>query len=1295
MIARLLQHIILLLTVLLPVSAFAAPVTSSIAPGLNVVGVTAALVSGQRTAFPLLTLWKPSGVTALEAYDAVSGKMLRAELDESGNPSGADFPLAENSALYLYATQLNTLALGEQASCAPLNLAAGFNLAGYSCFPPDYLASAFLNSAGLAHITSLSRLDLETGRWQTAAVDGGVIVGDDFPLLTGEGYIIQSQAVVSGWTPPAPVGIALTPATLTVWQGEPVASLTVSLPAPAPEGGTTIDLVSSDPALVAVAAQVTVAQGNTSASVPLTVPDSGGAGVQSVSITATRTGVTGAQASLTLRPKPTLSLSPLNAVTGPTLSYQLTVNLSDIAPPGGLPVALDVSPAGIVSVPASVTVPAGARSAQVSVAASALGSATVSASSPGRGIGGPQHTVTVVPTQSVNYTPLISSEIGVQVGPLASAPTSISPTYTPVTSAEVGVQVGPVLGGISPIQTRDYGPLTTSQVGVMVGDSADPATSVSATYTPLATAEVGVAVGPVLTGLSPNHGAIGSTALQLTVNGHGLNDVTGMVFIPSDGITVGTIGVAPDGLSVTAPIDIAATAPLTARTVLLTTASGYIMSSRGGADVFRVTLPMPEIYSIQPIRAMVGQSVVLTINGKNLTSASSVDCTPSTGILINNPPAVSPDGNTVTVTLNVASSAPLGSRVITVTTPGGVTSPTASPANTFSVTADPGTSFSAFSSEVGVMVTTGAVTTTKDTTYGPMASLPVGVTVGSTIMAIAPVSGAIGATGIKVRALGVALNHASAISFLPPEGITIQPSSFAIGSDGNPEVTIDIAADAAVTPRTVLVALESGDYALPTDAGSNLFRVTLPTPEIFSIQPIRAMVGQTVSMTINGKNFASAGSVDFTPPSGITVINPPAVSTDGTSLTVTIMIAADAPLGSRVVTVTTPGGISSAVATPANTFTVTSDPGTAYTPLLSAQIGIFVALTPDGDRAPVNYGPICSAPVGIMVTPSPAPTTVEVNYGPVASAQVGVAVGGVFTGFSRSNLAEVGNGFSPVALEPGSSVNFTLTGVGLDAVTAITLIPADNITATAWTPAAGGRSGTVTITASVGAASVVRTLVPMVENMALAPSVGGIDILQVGYRPVLESVTTDYPDSSLVADIGTTVTLTLNGDHLQGVTKVELVPSDGITLDSVPVWFSNETGEHVRVTMVVASNAQLGDRLVLLTTPYGSSRTTRDTTNTLSIIEPVTVGVAPVSAETRQAVAKKSPASFGSDSLSMARDLELYGVSGRKLDAALLPTLQLIARSLTARSVSGIVKHLELASVERIDASRGPPEDIG
>ena len=95
---RFIPHMLLfLLGMCIPRPGAAAPVSVPIVSGLNLIAVTAPLAAGQVSAFPLLTTWRPSGITAVESYDAANGRMLRAELDGVGNPSGSDFPLIENS----------------------------------------------------------------------------------------------------------------------------------------------------------------------------------------------------------------------------------------------------------------------------------------------------------------------------------------------------------------------------------------------------------------------------------------------------------------------------------------------------------------------------------------------------------------------------------------------------------------------------------------------------------------------------------------------------------------------------------------------------------------------------------------------------------------------------------------------------------------------------------------------------------------------------------------------------------------------------------------------------------------------------------------------------------------------------------------------------------------------------------------------------------------------------------------------------------------------------------------------
>jgi thermitase len=142
---------------------------------------------------------------------------------------------------------------------------------------------------------------------------------------------------------------------------------TVQLTAPAPGGGFTVSLGSSNPNVATVPSSVTVPAGSVSASFPVatsSVPNS-----TTVTIIATAAGVQRA-ASLTVLPSSTgiqlssLSISPTQVTGGSRATG--TVTLTAPAPAGGVVVSLRSSSTR-AQVPSSVTVPAGATSASFTI----------------------------------------------------------------------------------------------------------------------------------------------------------------------------------------------------------------------------------------------------------------------------------------------------------------------------------------------------------------------------------------------------------------------------------------------------------------------------------------------------------------------------------------------------------------------------------------------------------------------------------------------------------------------------------------------------------------------------------------------------------------------------------------------------------------------------------------------------------------------------------------------------------------------------------------------------------------
>ena len=154
---------------------------------------------------------------------------------------------------------------------------------------------------------------------------------------------------------------------------------TVSLTAAASTGGASISLSSSNPAVATVQTPVTIPAGSSSAAFTITALATG-----TVTITASLNGSTSQSPTLTVT-APTVALSKILLSTSSVVggnNVNGTAILTAAAPAGGAVVQLLAS-ADPVTVPASVTVPAGSLSATFIISTSAVGgtmSGTISGS---------------------------------------------------------------------------------------------------------------------------------------------------------------------------------------------------------------------------------------------------------------------------------------------------------------------------------------------------------------------------------------------------------------------------------------------------------------------------------------------------------------------------------------------------------------------------------------------------------------------------------------------------------------------------------------------------------------------------------------------------------------------------------------------------------------------------------------------------------------------------------------------------------------------------------------------------
>ncbi len=197
--------------------------------------------------------------------------------------------------------------------------------------------------------------------------------------------------------------------------------------------------------------------------------------------------------------------------------------------------------------------------------------------------------------------------------------------------------------------------------------------------------QLGVALGAVAFNLDPNALALGATA-NLTINGFALNDVTGVSFVPSDGITVtGQLSVSADGSEISLPIEVATDAATGLREVVVSTATERITFTDATEDRLRIATNAPEILSMSPIQAAQGDNVSLLIRGIGLTDATAVVISPADDISFAAAPVVNADGTELTIEMQIDSAAVVGSRVMTVVTPVGNSGLDATAANTFTI----------------------------------------------------------------------------------------------------------------------------------------------------------------------------------------------------------------------------------------------------------------------------------------------------------------------------------------------------------------------------------------------------------------------------------------------------------------------------------------------------------------------------------------------------------------------------------------------------------------------------------
>jgi hypothetical protein len=383
-----------------------------------------------------------------------------------------------------------------------------------------------------------------------------------------------------------------------------------------------------------------------------------------------------------------------------------------------------------------------------------------------------------------------------------------------------------------------------------------------------------VTVPPVgLFSITPNTGARG-TAQAVTLTGisfqTGANPATGIT-VTGGGMTVTGFTVVND-TTITANFVITPTAALAARNVTVTTAGG-----RTTPVTFTVVNPgTPVLVSITPASglrrtAAAANPVAVVLAGSNFTAGSTVNVVaPANGLTVTGVTVVSP--TQIDATFNTTTTAVIGPRSISVTTPGGTSGPV-----TYTVL--------------------GPVLTSITPTYslrGQGAAVP-------------------------VMLFGTGLTGTTAVS-LSGGGVTVGPIT--VVSDTQVNTTFTIGADAAGTARNVTVTAPGGV--------SNSVALTVvipPTPTLVSVSLNTGVRGTPVPVTLTGSNFIANETTVAVSGTGVTVNSANVTST--TTLSATFTIAANASLGVDSVTVTVAGAAAASNSVP---FTVQGPTLTSISP---------------------------------------------------------------------------------------------------------------------------------------------------------------------------------------------------------------------------------------------------------------------------------------------------------------------------------------------------------------------------
>jgi hypothetical protein len=693
---------------------------------------------------------------------------------------------------------------------------------------------------------------------------------------------------------------------------------------------------------------------------------------------------------------------------------------------------------------------------------------------------------------------------------------------------------------------------------------------------------------PAVTSLVPSQGPEGST-LTVTINGSGFQ---GSVLLTT------CAAITPGNVTLVSPIQITATfainpaGPLGSCSVTATTANGTTTATN-----FTI-VPGSALSTITPSSGFRGVTVPVSIFGNALDGGT-----------LNAIPGITFSGTVVTSTLITTSfvidpAATLGARNIIVTTPGG----TPSNALIFNVTVTPPV-LTNIAPNTGAAGTTVPVTITGTALTGATLNLPPGFTLSgvpvvttTSIKATLVIAATIaeGPQNITVTTLG-GLSNALTFQILPAlttstpnkaiagtaTNVVLAGTNLAgvtaVNAGANITVTAVVASAGQVTATfTTLATAPAGPQSITvTDAlgtsNAVTFTILAPVPVLTSINPITGGTGATVPVTLTGTALIGA---TLNLPTGVSLVPGTLVNNSFTTVTASLLIAANAPLGLQTISVTTPGA--------GNTSNGVGFTIFALAPLLNSPL------------APANATAGSTVPVTLTGTGFTGATAVNTSG-------AGITV----TNLVVVSATQITATFVIAANAPTQGISVTTPNGTSNAVTFTVIVPVPTlISINPSSGAAGTASLPVTLTGTnlIGATAInTGTAGITVTNLAVvsATQVTATFAIAAGAAAVSHAISVVTPGGTTTQAVSFTVLpvptltsinptsgaagtaslpVTLTGTNLIGATAINTGTVD-ITVTNLVVVSATQ----VTAAFAIAAGAVQGNHAISVVTPGGTT----------------------------------------------------------------------------------------------------------